>query len=242
MSRLFNVFDVFAQNCCLHLKTRIFRPVFESSGFEWHVNPQFKQWTWNIRWQFVRHSIVPAWELLSSFTPIHIFHTDCRDPRRSRGKATFMDSSEFTKGILLKVHYIFMMLRNARWWLFDLIWNGQVVRFWNAILNPNHSTSEQLKTIQNLNMYCILARLYLNLFSKSLSMIEKLFHPALSRSSSFSFSYLPWGSDYQPFENRKHLNTNFFEVQISNGLVFSWVVLCYLIAVQKIVRLICCFL
>ena len=151
------------------------------------------------------------------------------------GQATFMGSSEFTKGILLKVHYILWCLEIQDGGY--LIWFGmfQVVKFWNANLNPNHSTSEQLKTIQNLNMFCILARLYLNLFSKSLSMIEKMMHAALSRSSSFSFSYLPWGSEYQPFENRKHLNTNFFEVQISNGLVFSWVVLCYLIAVQKFV-------
>ena len=33
---------------------------------------------------------------------------------------------------------------------------------------------------------------------------------------------LQWGSEYQPFENWKHLNSKLFEVLISNGLVFKW--------------------
>ena len=35
-----------------------------------------------------------------------------------------------------------------------------------------------------------------------------------------------WGSEYRPFEYQKHLNTELFEVQISNGLVFKCYVLC----------------
>ena len=31
-----------------------------------------------------------------------------------------------------------------------------------------------------------------------------------------------WRFEYRPFEYRKHLNTELFEVQISNGLVFLW--------------------
>ena len=31
-----------------------------------------------------------------------------------------------------------------------------------------------------------------------------------------------WGSEYQPFEYPKQLNTKLFEVLISNGLVFKW--------------------
>ena len=31
-----------------------------------------------------------------------------------------------------------------------------------------------------------------------------------------------WGSEYWPFEYRKHLNTRLFEARISNGLVFKW--------------------
>ena len=31
-----------------------------------------------------------------------------------------------------------------------------------------------------------------------------------------------WGSEYRPFEYRKHLNTKLFEVWISNGSVFKW--------------------
>ena len=34
--------------------------------------------------------------------------------------------------------------------------------------------------------------------------------------------FTQWGSEYWPFDNRKHLNTKIFEVQISNGLVFKW--------------------
>ena len=33
-----------------------------------------------------------------------------------------------------------------------------------------------------------------------------------------------WGSEYRPFDYRKHLNTKLLEVGISNGLVFKWVV------------------
>ena len=35
---------------------------------------------------------------------------------------------------------------------------------------------------------------------------------------------LQWRSDYQPFEHRKHFNNKLFEVRISNGLVFKWLV------------------
>ena len=34
--------------------------------------------------------------------------------------------------------------------------------------------------------------------------------------------YFYRGSEYRPFEYWKHLNTKFFEVQKSNGLVFKW--------------------
>ena len=37
--------------------------------------------------------------------------------------------------------------RNPRWQLFGRIWNGMAVRFWNAIQDQNHLTSEQLSTI-----------------------------------------------------------------------------------------------
>ena len=33
--------------------------------------------------------------------------------------------------------------RNPRWQLFGRIWNGQAVRCWTAIQNPNHSTFKQ---------------------------------------------------------------------------------------------------
>ena len=34
--------------------------------------------------------------------------------------------------------------RNPRWQLFGQIWNGLTVRFWNAIQNQDHLTSEQI--------------------------------------------------------------------------------------------------
>ena len=35
---------------------------------------------------------------------------------------------------------------------------------------------------------------------------------------------IQWGSEYQPFECRKQLITEHFEVWISNGLVIKWLV------------------
>ena len=46
---------------------------------------------------------------------------------------------------------------NQRCQLFDWIWNGQAVSFWNAIRNQNRSTSKKLSTIQNLNVFGIQA-------------------------------------------------------------------------------------
>ena len=45
--------------------------------------------------------------------------------------------------------------RNPRWRLFGHIRNGRAVQFWNAIQNWNHSTSEQILTIQNLKVFSI---------------------------------------------------------------------------------------
>ena len=44
------------------------------------------------------------------------------------------------------------LFNNPRWQLLSQIWNGWAVWFWNAIQNQKNSTSEQLSTIQNLNM------------------------------------------------------------------------------------------
>ena len=41
-----------------------------------------------------------------------------------------------------------------------------------------------------------------------------------------------WGSEYQPFEYRKHLNPKLFEVRISNGLVFKLLVLGYILSTR----------
>ena len=45
---------------------------------------------------------------------------------------------------------------------------------------------------------------------------------------------IQWGSRYWPFEYRKHLNTEFFEVRISSGSVFKWSALA--MAIQKVWR------
>ena len=38
----------------------------------------------------------------------------------------------------------------------------------------------------------------------------------------FCRNQLQWGSEYRPFEYQKHLNTELFEVSISNSSVFKW--------------------
>ena len=44
-----------------------------------------------------------------------------------------------------------------------------------------------------------------------------------TRNSKFKKSEVQWGSEYLPFEYRKHLNTKLFEVQISNGRSMGYV-------------------
>ena len=45
--------------------------------------------------------------------------------------------------------------RNQRWQLFGQIWNGGAVWFWNTIQYQDHSTTQQLSTIRNLNAFGI---------------------------------------------------------------------------------------
>ena len=50
---------------------------------------------------------------------------------------------------------------------------------------------------------------------------------ASQKSSGKSEDKVQWGSEYQPFEYRKHLNTELFEVRISNGRFIGYACLCY---------------